>query len=127
MICPAHLSDVKFKNCTDLLLITNENKLHYVHITDFNRFMFSKTKNKNEKYFSRYCLQCFSSEKVLQEHKNVCLKINGKQIVKLRNGSIKLKNYVKQLAVPFKIFAHFEPALKGFQRNDNNNASYTKK
>ena len=80
-----------------------------------------------KKYFSRYCLQCFSSEKVLQEHKNVCLKINGKQIVKLRNGSIKLKNYVKQLAVPFKIFAHFEPALKGFQRNDNNNASYTKK
>ena len=66
-------------------------------------------------------------KKVLQEHKNVCLKINGKQIVKLRNGSIKLKNYVKQLAVPFKIFAHFEPALKGFQRNDNNNASYTKK
>ena len=126
MVYPAHLSDGKFKNYADLLLITDENKLHYVHIKDFNTSMFNKTKNKNKKHFFRYCLQCFNSEKVLQEHK-VCLKINGKKIVKLRNGSIKLKNYFKQLAVPFKIFANFEPVLKGFQRNDNNNASYPKK
>ena len=57
----------------DLLLITEENKLHFVYIKDFNRFMCYKTKNKNKKHFCRYCLQCFSGEKVLQEHK-VCLK-----------------------------------------------------
>ena len=30
----------------DLLLLTNDDKSHYVYIKDFNRFMFHKTKNK---------------------------------------------------------------------------------
>ena len=59
----------------DLLVILDENKSQYVYIKDFNRFMCNKTKNKNKKY-----LQCFSSEKVLIEHKENCLIINGKQI-----------------------------------------------
>ena len=40
------------------------------------------------------------------------MKINGKQTVKLRSGSIKFKNYFRQLAVPFKIYADFESLLK---------------
>ena len=94
---------------------------------DFDRFMCNKTKNENKKYFCGYCLQCFSSENVLQKHKKVCLKINGKQSIKLRSGSIKFKNYSKQLAAPFKIYADFESVLKEVQRNDSNNACYTKK
>ena len=35
----------KFENSMDLLLISNENKLHYVYIKDFDRCIFSKTKN----------------------------------------------------------------------------------
>ena len=45
-----------------------------------------------KKHFCRYCLQCSSSEKVLTEHKKVCLKINGKQTVKLKSSPIKFKN-----------------------------------
>ena len=67
----------------DLLLIFDENKSHYVYIKDFNRLMFNKTKNKNKKYFCKCCLQSFSSEKVLTEHKENFLIINGKQNVKL--------------------------------------------
>ena len=55
-------------------------------IKDFNRYMFNKTKHKNKKHFCRYCLQCFSSEIVLQEHGEICLEIDGKHIVKLENG-----------------------------------------
>ena len=88
-------------------MITNENKSHYVYIKDFNRFMCNKTKNKNKKHFCKYCLQCFSSERVLVEHKETCFKINGNQAVKLRSGSIKFKNYFKQLSVSFKIYADF--------------------
>ena len=36
-------------------------KSHYAYIKDFNRLMFNKSKNKNKRYFCRYCLQCFSS------------------------------------------------------------------
>ena len=42
-----YVSDQKFGNCMDLLLISNENISHYVYIKDFNRFMCNKTKNKN--------------------------------------------------------------------------------
>ena len=45
--------------------------------------MFNKTKNKNKKCFFKNDLKCFSSDKVLIEHKEDCLIINGKQNVRL--------------------------------------------
>ena len=77
----------------DLLMITNKDKSHYVYIKHFYRFMCNKTKCESKQHFCRYCLQCFSSERVLVEHKEVCLKVNGKQTVKLKTGSIKFKNH----------------------------------
>ena len=66
------------------------------------------------------------------EDKGVCLKINGKQTVRLRSDSIKCKNYFKQFAVSFKISVAFECIVKrvksfdkGGDRDDN--ASYTEK
>ena len=67
----------------NLLLLIGNNKSHYVYIKDFNRFTFHKTKNKNKKWFSKSCLQCFSSKNVLIKHKENYLSINGKQSVKL--------------------------------------------
>ena len=64
-----YLSDQKFDDFLDLLLVSNNFVSHYVYIKDFNRLMFNKTKNKNKKYFCKNCLQCFSSENVLNEHK----------------------------------------------------------
>ena len=108
MTDPVYLSDQKFQSCVDLLLISDECKSHYVYIKDFDRFMFSKTKNKSKKYFCKCCLQCFSSEQILVEHRTDCLFINGKQSVKLKSVTIKFKNYFKQLPVPVKIYADFE-------------------
>ena len=54
-----------------------------------------RIRNENKKYFCKYCLQCFSIERVLIEHKGTHLKINGEQTVKLRSGLIKFKNNVK--------------------------------
>ena len=93
---PGYVLDKKFECCKDLLVITDENKSYYAYIKNFNRFMFNKTKNNNKKHFCRYCLQCFSSEKVLIEYKETSLEINGKQSIKLKRGSFKFKNYLKQ-------------------------------
>ena len=79
LVFPIYVSDQKFENSMDLLLLINDDKSHYVYIKDFNAFMLHKTKNKNKKWFSRSCLQCFSSENVLIRHKEDCLSINGKQ------------------------------------------------
>ena len=78
---PVYLSNQWFNDRMDLL-ISNKIKSHYVYIKDLNRFMFSKIKNKNKKYFGKCFLQCFSNEQVLIEHRENCLIINGKQSVK---------------------------------------------
>ena len=72
-------------------------------------------------------LQCFSSEKVLTEHKKNCLVVNGKQSVKLKSGSIRFKNYFEKLAAPFKSHANLECLLKGVKISDKNNSLYTEK
>ena len=108
MAFPIYVSDKGFKNSMDLLLLINDDKSHYVYIKDFNTFMFHKTKNKNKKWFSKGCLQCFSCEGVLIKYKENCLSTNGKQSVNLEKGIIKFENYLKQLPVPFKIYVDFE-------------------
>ena len=54
--------------------------------------MCNKTKNEYNSFF-KYCLQIFSIENILVEQKETCLKINGKQAVKLRRASIKFVNH----------------------------------
>ena len=51
LVFPIYVSEKKFENCMDLLLLINDDKSHYVFIKDFNTFMFHKTKNKNKKWF----------------------------------------------------------------------------
>ena len=114
LIFPIYISDQKFENSVDLLLIIDENKSHYVCMKDFDRFMFPKTKNK--KYFCKSRLQCFSCSNVLNNHKEVCLSINGTQSVKLEKLKIKSKNDFKQIQVPFKIYPHFESILTSAER-----------
>ena len=50
-----YLTDQKFADCLDLLLISNNFISHYVYIRDFNRLMFNKTKHKTRKYFCKSC------------------------------------------------------------------------
>ena len=121
---PIYNANQKFENSLDLLLVIDGDKSHYVHINDFNRFMFHKTNSKNKKYFCKSCLKCFSSKNVLTEHKKVCLSINGAQAVRLEKGTIEFKNYFKQIPVPFKIYADFECNLKNVECYEG---TYTKK
>ena len=123
LVFPIYVSDQKFEDSMDLLLLIDDDKSHYVYIKDFDRFMFHKTKNKNKKWFCRSCLQCFSSESMLIKHKKDCLSINGKQSVKLEKGITEFENYFKQIPVPFKIYADFECNLRGVESYEG---SYTK-
>ena len=107
----------------DLWLLIDDDKSHYVYIKYFDRFMFHKTKDKNKKYFCRSCFQCFSSKNVLAKHKEDCLSINGKQSVKVQEGTIDFENCFKQIPVLFKIYADFECNLEGVESYED---SYTK-
>ena len=42
---PIYVSDQKYEDSIDLLLLIDDDKSHYVYIKDFARFMFHKAKN----------------------------------------------------------------------------------
>ena len=52
---------------------------------------------------------------MLAKYKEVCLSINGAQSVRLKKGTIELKNYFKQIPVPCKTYADFECNLKSVE------------
>ena len=60
---------------------------------------------------------------MIKHTENCFLIINDKQLVKLEEGTIKFKNYFKQIPVPFKIY-HFECNFKKIKCNEG---SYTEK
>ena len=126
---PIYISKEKFTDHMELLLITEGENNHYVLIKDFNKFMFNRTKHEHRKHFCMHCLQCFSREDVLTEHKNNCISINGEQAIKMPekdNNTLKFMNHHKQLPVPFVIYADFEAItekVSGCQ--PNNEKSYT--
>ena len=80
---PIYISDEKYENNMELLLITKDENKHYVLIKDFNKFMYQQTKHKERKHFCMHCLQCFISERVLKNHKENCIIINGKQAINM--------------------------------------------
>ena len=133
---PIHISKETFKDQMNLLLITKDEKKHYVLIKDFNTFMYNQSKHKERKHFCMYCLQCFSSERVLANHVNNCLTINGTQAInmpKQDENVLKFNNFHKQLPVPFVIYADFEAITKKVQdceqseemKKDKDRRSYT--
>ena len=133
---PIHISKETFEDQMNLLLITKDEKKHYVLIKDFNAFMYNQSKHKERKHFCTYCLQCFSSERILANHVNNCLTINGAQAINMpKQGEniLKFNNVHKQLPVPFVIHADFEAITKKVQsceqseemKKDKDTRSYT--
>ena len=125
---PIFISKEKFTDHMELLLITEGENKHYVLIKDFNKLMFRQTKHEHRKHFCMHCLQCFSREDVLTEHKNNCISINGEQAIKMpeKGDKVYFKNHHKQLLVPFVIYADFEAITEKVDScQPNNDKSYT--
>ena len=82
-IYPLYTSDKICDKTCNLLLIENGNENHYVWIKDFNKLMNSQSRNGHRLFFCYYCLQHFTSEEILKNHSDGCLKNNGAQKVKM--------------------------------------------
>ena len=73
---------VKKKNI-DLSSIREEGKRQYLLIKDSNTLMYDHTLNRERKHSGHYCLEVFSSEKILKFYIENHFKINGKQRIKM--------------------------------------------
>ena len=60
------------------------------HITCISKILtdlcFTQQQQKKN-YFWKRSLQCFSSRKILTQHKDICLSINGAQSVRFEKGN----------------------------------------
>ena len=74
--------------------------------------MFSRTKHKGKKHYCMPCLQGFTTEKIVFNHKKQCLLVNGYQAVNYGSGIIKFAIYNKQMLILFKIYADTESFFK---------------
>ena len=110
-VYPLYISKKSCDQMHNLLLITEKGKSHYVFIKDFKRLIFSRTKHKDKKHCV-YCLQSYTTEEILSNHKKQCLLINGCQAVNYESRTIKFTNYNKQIPILFKIYADTECFLK---------------
>ena len=76
-VYPFYISKKSYNQTLNLVLITEKGKSHYVFTKDFNRLMFLRTKHKDKKHHCMSCLQSFTTEEILSNHKKQCLLING--------------------------------------------------
>ena len=74
-IYPLYISKKYHNKTLNLLLITEKSKSHYVFIKHYTRLMFSRTKHKGKKHYCMSCLQSFTTEEILSNHKKQCLLI----------------------------------------------------
>ena len=104
------MSKNTFKGHADLLLLEEKDKNHYVLIKDFNTFMYDHAFYCRRKHFYRYCLQAFSTPELLKSYIDDCLKINGKQMIKMLKSHeyVIVENYERKLKLSFMIYTYFK-------------------
>ena len=92
----------------ELLYLEQEERSHYVLITNFNKFMNHRSKNGHARHFCLKCLFGFHSEQRLAEHTQLC-KQRVYQVTKMpQPGIIKFQSHWKEVRKLFTIFADFE-------------------
>ena len=104
------------------MLITGNNRKHYVAIKSLSRLLSSQnTKLKGKEYFCMNCLQGFNEESSRDEHLDYCINNESVKVeMPHRNPIVKYSDGQFQFKVPFITYAGFESILKPIQGLENN-------
>ena len=114
-IYPLRTSKMKQNRQTvNLLLISDEEKVHYCLIKNMSRLLSSQTNNHQHKnHFCLRCLNPFASEKSLEKHMEYCCVNEAVKIEMPEEGSIiKFQNFNRSMRVLFIVYADFESLIK---------------
>ena len=120
-LVPIHKSINLNDQCSiiNLLLISDRMQMthHYILITDFNRFC---NQFNDRRFYCGNCLNSFSTEEALTNHKINCSKNNVAKVKYPEPGSEeKFTSYDKQVLQPFFGVCDFEASLEPVTRIEN--------
>ena len=111
-----------YEHIINLMLITGNNRKHYMAIKSLSRLPSSQnTKHKGKEYFCMNCLQDFNEERSRDEHLDYCINNESvkvemphkKPIVQYSDGQFQFK-------VSFIMYADFESILEPIHGPENN-------
>ncbi|XP_022799901.1 uncharacterized protein LOC111337802 [Stylophora pistillata] len=112
---PLRVSKIeKINTHIDLLLIAEGEKKHYCLIKSMSRLVSSQlSKNEHKKFICRRCLNYFGSQKLLDEHDELCRDHEAvREKMPEPDTFLFFKNHQRKIDVPFVIYADFESILK---------------
>ena len=104
------------------MLITGNNRKHYVAIKSLSRLLSSQNiKHKGKEYFCMNCLQGFNEESSRDEHLDHCINNESVKVeMPHRNPIVQYSDGQFQFKVPFIMYADFESTLEPIQGPENN-------
>ena len=111
-----------YERIANLMLITENNRKHYVAIKSLSRLLFSQnTKHNGKEYFCTNCLQGFWEESSRNEHLGYCEDNESVRIeMPHRTPMVEYSDGQFQFKVLFIMYADFESILKPIQDLGNN-------
>ena len=107
---PVHVTKERFDRHVDLLLLSDGKKSHYCWIKSMSRLLGHQNSHGHRYHYCIYCLQGFTSHRVLEKHQTYCKDHNAQRVElpKEEDKWLYYKDVRKQLKVPFIIYADFE-------------------
>ena len=111
-----------YESMINLMLITENNRKHYVAIKSLSRLLSSQnTKHKGKEYFCMNCLQGFKEESSRNEHVGYC-KDNESVRIEMphKKSEVEYSDGQFQFKVPFIMYADFESILEPISGPGNN-------
>ena len=111
-----------YERIINLMLITGNNRKHYVAIKSLSRLLSSQnTKHKGKEYFCMNCLQGFNEESSRDKHLDYCINNESVKVeMPHRNPIVQYSDGQFQFKVPFIMYADFESILEPIQGPENN-------
>ena len=105
----------------NLLLITENNRKHYVAIKSLRRLLSSQnTKHKGKEYFCMNCLQGFKEESSRDEHIGYCIDNKSVKVeMPHKNPILQYSDGQFQFKVPFIMYSDLESILEPIQGPGN--------
>ena len=123
-IYPVYVTGEKNRHHVNLLLISDNDKFHYILIKNMSRLLCTNH-NIGQKFFCDYCLHGFYKESSLLNHVDDCSKFGIQKVVLPGDEHkwVKFNSIQKMMSVPFVIYADFESFLCKVEGPENMNSS----
>ena len=125
-VYPLRQTQCQFATHVNLLLLDNGTKQHYCLIKNLNRFLSHTKKQKTTTYFCQYCLQGFTSSKILNDHLEYCSK-HAPLKVTLPDEDEKwltFRHFARKLRVPYVIYGDFESLQSKLKPHDKSSGTH---